>query len=277
MTCHRFFSHRQVDAYESGDESPHSKKNAKLYLLSLRVCVLCGKKILSTDGFSNYHFACESIAVSSIVEESRSIVMPKENNEKQEPPTDKVSEKIEFALLNARRIFLSDAVDNETAADIIRKLWYLEIQNPGKPILFVINSPGGSVDSGLAIWDQIKMISSPVTTLVTGLAASMGSILSLCAAPKRRFATPNARIMIHQPLVSGVIQGQVTDLEIQAKEMLKTRDSLIAFYVEKTGKSKEAIERAIDRDTWLSTQEALEFGLLDGIVKSFDELLSKKS
>lgn len=175
-------------------------------------------------------------------------------------------------MLDARRIFLSDAVDNDTAADIIRKLWYLELSNPGKPILFIINSPGGSVDSGFAIWDQIKLITSPVTTLVTGLAASMGSILSLCAAPKRRFATPNARIMIHQPMIGGMIQGQATDLEIQAKEMLKTRNSLVNLYVRATGKDSATIERAIDRDTWMSAQEALEFGLLDGVVKSFDEL-----
>ena len=120
--------------------------------------------------------------------------MPK--NDKEAIPS-KVYDKIEQTMLEARRIFISDAVDNETASDIIRKLWYLELTDPGKPILFVINSPGGAVDSGFAIWDQIKMITSPVTTLVTGLAASMGSILSLCAAPGRRFATPNSRIMTH--------------------------------------------------------------------------------
>lgn len=201
--------------------------------------------------------------------------MAKAPKEVESFPITKVKDKIESTILDARRIFLSDAVDNETAAEIIRKLWYLELTNPGKPILFVINSPGGSVDSGFAIWDQIKMISSPITTLVTGLAASMGSILSLCAAPKRRFATPNSRIMIHQPMIGGVVQGQVTDLEIQAKEMLKTRSQLVQLYVEKTGKDTETIERAIDRDTWLSAEEAKEFGLLDGIIKSFDQLPTK--
>ncbi len=181
----------------------------------------------------------------------------------------RVSDKIDSALLDARRIFISDAVDNETAEEVIRKLWYLEMKDSGKPILFVINSPGGSVDSGFAIWDQVKMIKSPVTTLVTGLAASMGSILSLCAAPKRRFATPNARIMIHQPSLSGVIKGQATDLEIQAKEMLKTRNTLINIYVNATGKSFDEIDRAIDRDTWMTADEALNFGLLDKIVESY--------
>lgn len=185
----------------------------------------------------------------------------------------KLEDKINGALLDSRRLFLSDAIDNETANVIIKKIWYLELTRPGKPILLVINSPGGSVDSGFAIWDQIKMITSPVTTLVTGLAASMGSVLSLCAAPKRRFATPNSRIMIHQPMIGGVIKGQATDLEIQAKEILKTRKALVDLYVEATGKSAEVIERAIDRDTWLTAEEAKDFGLLDGIVNSYKELV----
>lgn len=196
----------------------------------------------------------------------------KNDRERKDSAPSKVADRIEHCLLEARRIFISDAVDGKSANDIIRKLWYLELTNPGKPILFVINSPGGAVDSGFAIWDQVKMISSPVTTLVTGLAASMGSILSLCAAPGRRFATPHSRIMIHQPLLSGVIKGQATDLEIQAKEMIKTRNGLIQIYVETTGKDFETIEKAIDRDTWMTAQEALEFGLLDRVVESFQDL-----
>lgn len=184
----------------------------------------------------------------------------------------KVKTKVEDSLLEARRIFISDAIDNDSARDVIKKLWYLELKEPGKPILIVINSPGGSVDSGFAIWDQIKMISSPVTTLVTGLAASFGSVLSLCAAPGRRFATKNARIMIHQPMTGGVIRGQATDLEIHAREILKTRDALIDLYALATGKDKKTIERAIDRDTWMSAQEALDYGLLDGIVTDFKTL-----
>lgn len=184
----------------------------------------------------------------------------------------KLKDKIDGTLLEARRIFLYDAVDNDTAQDLIRKLWYLELTNPGKPILFVINSPGGSVDSGFAVWDQVKLLSSPVATLVTGLAASMGSVLSLCAAPKLRFATANARFMIHQPMIGGVIKGQATDLEIQAKEILKTRQTLVNLYVQATGKDVDTIEKAIDRDTWMSAQEALEFGLLDKVISSFDDL-----
>jgi ATP-dependent Clp protease, protease subunit len=199
--------------------------------------------------------------------------MAKANKESTSLPYTKVKDQIDGSLLEARLIFLSDAVDDESANDIIRKLWYLELTNPGKPILFIINSPGGSVDAGFAIWDQVKMITSPVTTLVTGIAASMGSILSLCAAPKRRFATPKSRIMIHQPKVMGVIQGQATDLEIQAKEVLKTRNSIINIYVEATGKDFNTIEKSIDRDTWMTADEAKKFGLLDEIVSSFKEIL----
>ncbi|HSX26100.1 MAG TPA: ATP-dependent Clp protease proteolytic subunit [Chlamydiales bacterium] len=183
-----------------------------------------------------------------------------------------INDKIEHAMLEKRRIFLSDAVDQDTAKEIIRKLWYLEHLAPGKPILFIINSPGGSVDSGFAIWDQIKMLTSPVITLVTGLAASMGSLLSLVAGKGKRLATPNSRIMIHQPLIGGVIRGQATDLDIQAKEMLKTRSVIVDIYCDATGKDKKAIEKAIDRDNWMTAEEALEFGLLDKIVTSMKDV-----
>lgn len=179
---------------------------------------------------------------------------------------ERIDDKIEKALLDKRRIFLSDAVDQNSAKEIIRKLWFLDWQDPKKEILFVINSPGGAVDSGFAIWDQIKLLKAPVTTLVTGLAASMGSLLSLVAPKGKRYATKYARIMIHQPLISGVIRGQATDLDIQAKEMLKTRDLIVDIYAEATEKSKEEIAKAIDRDNWMTPEEAMEFGLLDKII-----------
>lgn len=197
-----------------------------------------------------------------------------EDPESEKDPKKKgVEEKIDEMLLRHRRIFLSDSVDSESASDIIRKLWYLELSDPGKPILLVINSPGGSVDSGFAIWDQIKLISSPVTTLVTGLAASMGSILSLAAAKGRRFATPHSRIMIHQPSIHGLIRGQATDLDIQAKEIMKTREAIVNVYVEATGKEFSVIDKAIDRDAWMSAEEALAFGLLDMVITSFKDLV----
>ncbi|MBS0627710.1 MAG: ATP-dependent Clp protease proteolytic subunit [Verrucomicrobia bacterium] len=195
-----------------------------------------------------------------------------EQEQEKEKKRQGVDEKIDELLLRHRRIFLSAAVDADSAKEIIRKLWYLELMDPGKPILFVINSPGGSVDSGFAIWDQIKLISSPVTTLVTGLAASMGSVLSLCAAPGKRFATKHSRIMIHQPSIYGIIRGQATDLDIQAKEIMKTRQSIVQVYVDATGKEYSVIDKALDRDAWMSAEEAKEFGLLDKVVSSYSEI-----
>jgi ATP-dependent Clp protease protease subunit len=184
----------------------------------------------------------------------------------------KIDDLIEESILKRRRVFLSDQVDQNSAKEIIRKLWYLETLDSKKPILFIINSPGGSVDSGFAIWDQIKMLTCPVYTLVTGLAASMGSVLSLSASKGKRFATENSRIMIHQPLIGGVIRGQATDLDIQAKEMLKTRQMLVDLYSEATKKSVEVIQKALNRDNWMSPKEALDFGLLDKVISSYDEI-----
>lgn len=196
--------------------------------------------------------------------------MAKESNK--EIITRWIDDKIEESLLEKRRIFLSDAVDQDSAKEVIRKLWYLEHTDSKRPILLVINSPGGSVDSGFAIWDQIKMLSCPVYTLISGLAASFGSLLSLAASKGKRFATPYSRIMIHQPLIAGVIQGQATDLEIQAKEMLKTREIIVDIYAKATGKNSKEIAKAIDRDNWMTAEEALKFGLLDKIVNSYKEI-----
>lgn len=183
-----------------------------------------------------------------------------------------LDDEMERTFLENRRLFFSDGVDSDSATDIIRKIWYLELKDPGKQITFVIFSPGGSIDAGFAIWDQVKMISSPVTTIVTGLAASMGSILSLCATKGRRFATPNSRILIHQPSIHGVVHGPAADLEIQAKEIIRTRSRIVDLYCESTGQDQKTIERAIDRDRWFTPTEAIEFGLLDRVVESFSDL-----
>ena len=188
-------------------------------------------------------------------------------------PAGSLQDEIERTLLQNRRLFYSEEVSPETAAEAIRKLWYLELTAPGKPITLVIQSPGGSVDAGFAVWDQIKMISSPVSTVVTGLAASMGSILSLCAAKGRRFATPNARILIHQPSIHGGVRGQASDLEIHAREILKLRERIVQLYVEATGKDREKIAAAIERDTWLTAEEAKEFGLIDKVISSYKDIL----
>lgn len=198
--------------------------------------------------------------------------MAKIEKEDKEPSFQRLDDQIENAILESRRIFLSDPVDGNSAKEAIRKLWYLELTSPGKPIILVINSPGGSVDAGFAIWDQAKMLTSPIFTLVTGMAASMGSVLSLVASPGKRFATPHARIMIHQPSIGGPVTGQATDLEIHAKEIIRTKSTLVDLYMQHTGRPKEEIEKALDRDKWMTADEAKEFGLLDKIVSTFKEI-----
>ncbi|MEY4582672.1 MAG: hypothetical protein RL701_7375 [Pseudomonadota bacterium] len=188
------------------------------------------------------------------------------------PPAGSLNDEIERTLLQNRRLFFAEEVSPETAAEAIRKLWYLEFTAPGKPITLVIQSPGGSVDAGFAVWDQIKLITSPVTTVVTGLAASMGSILSLSAVKGRRFATANSRILIHQPSIHGGVRGQASDLEIHAREILKLRARIIALYQEATGKDRDTIAAAIERDTWLTAEEAKEFGLIDKVITSFKDI-----
>ncbi len=189
-----------------------------------------------------------------------------------EQKINKLEDRIDESMIGSRRIFICDAIDNNIAKETILKLWFLEKSDPGKPILVIINSPGGSTDAGFAIWDQAKMISSPIITLITGLAASMGSVLSLMADKGHRYATPNTRIMIHQPSIHGYIQGQATDLEIQAKEILKLRKHLVKLYSDSTGQSEEKIEENFDRDNWMSVDEAIKFGLLDKVVASYNEI-----
>jgi ATP-dependent Clp protease, protease subunit len=179
---------------------------------------------------------------------------------------------IDATLLENRRLFISRPVDMALAEEVIRKLWYLEFSAPKKEVVIVINSPGGSTDAGFAIWDQLKMMPFPISTVVTGLAASMGSVLALCAPKGRRFATPRSRFLIHQPALGGVVEGQATDLEIQAREILKTKAMIVSLYCEATGKSSEEIEKAIDRDRWMSAEEALSFGLIDQLVTRYKDV-----
>ena len=179
---------------------------------------------------------------------------------------------MDHRLLEKRMIFLFEAIDASLAEQIIKQLWFLEFINNKEKITILINSPGGSVDAGLAIWDQIQMLKSPIQTVVTGISASMASILQLASPKGSRYATNNARIMIHQPSIQGVIQGQATDLNIQANEIIKTKEKLIRIYEERTKQTKEVLSKAIDRDYWMNAQEALEFGLIDKIISNQNEL-----
>jgi len=169
-------------------------------------------------------------------------------------------------LLKERIIFLVGPVNDAVASLMCAQLLFLESENPNKDISFYINSPGGVVTSGLAIYDTMQYIRSPVSTVCMGMAASMGSLLLCAGAAGKRFCLPNARIMIHQP--SGGAQGQATDIEIQAREILSTRARLNEIYVKHTGQPLEAISTAVERDKFLSPLEAKAFGLIDDVVVS---------
>ena len=168
-------------------------------------------------------------------------------------------------LLKERIIFLTGPVFDQVSSLICAQLLFLESENPSKDIAFYINSPGGVVSAGLAMYDTMQYIRSPVSTVCIGQAASMGSLL-LCAGEKgKRYALPNSRIMVHQP--SGGAQGQATDIEIQAREILKLRQRLNEIYVKHTGQPIEAIEKKLDRDSYMSAEEARDFGLIDHVVE----------
>jgi len=169
-------------------------------------------------------------------------------------------------LLKERIIFLTGAVFDQVSALICAQLLFLESENPSKDISFYINSPGGVVSAGLAIYDTMQYVRSPVSTVCIGQAASMGSLLLTAGAKGKRYALPNARIMVHQP--SGGAQGQATDIEIQAREILATRARLNEIYVKHTGQSLEVISTAVERDKFLSPLEAKDFGLIDEVVVS---------
>ena len=173
-------------------------------------------------------------------------------------------------LLKERIIFLTGGVEDHVASVICAQLLYLESENPTKDISFYINSPGGVVTSGLAIYDTMQYIRPKVSTVCIGQAASMGSLLLAAGAPGKRYALPNARVMIHQP--SGGVQGQATDIEIQAKEILSLRARLNDIYVKHTGQDLKHIETSMERDKFLSPLEAKEFGLIDEAVDSRPEI-----
>ena len=168
-------------------------------------------------------------------------------------------------LLKERIIFLTGPVYDEVSALICAQLLFLESEGPSKDISFYINSPGGVVSAGLAIYDTMQYVRSPISTVCIGMAASMGSLLLTAGAKGKRFALPNARIMVHQP--SGGAQGQATDIEIQAREILTLRKRLNEIYVRHTGQPIEAIERKLERDSYMSAEESRDFGLVDAVVE----------
>ena len=173
-------------------------------------------------------------------------------------------------LLKERIIFLTGEVNDEVSSLVCAQLLFLESENPKKDIYMYINSPGGVVTSGMAMYDTMQYISCDVHTLCIGQACSMGSLLLTAGTPGKRFALPNSRIMIHQP--SGGAQGKASDIEIQANEILKMKKNLNNLYVKHTGQKLSVIEKAMDRDNFMSPEEALKFGLIDHIITNRNEM-----
>jgi ATP-dependent Clp protease protease subunit len=169
-------------------------------------------------------------------------------------------------LLKERIIFLTGPVFDQVSALICAQLLFLESENPTKDIAFYINSPGGVVSAGLAIYDTMQYIRSPVSTVCVGMAASMGSLLLCAGAKGKRFALPNARMMVHQP--TGGAQGQAADIEIEAREILTLRARLNRIYERHSGRALEEIERALERNRYMSAEEARDFGLVDEVVEN---------
>lgn len=169
-------------------------------------------------------------------------------------------------LLNDRIIMLTGQIDDALASVVIAQLLYLEGQDPEKDIDLYINSPGGSVSAGLAIYDTMQYIKCDVSTICVGLAASMGSFLLSSGAKGKRFALTNSEILIHQPLISGGLSGQQTDIQIHAENMLKTRERLEKILAENCGKDVETLHKDCERDNYMSAQEAAEYGLVDRVI-----------
>ena len=173
---------------------------------------------------------------------------------------------LELSLYKARKIFLWSDVNDESAKAVVTRLISLDIEDPKEEIVLYINSPGGSVTEGMAIYDAMLAIEAPVSTVCMGMAMSMGSFLLAAGEPGRRFAWPHARIMIHQPLIMGTVTGTASDLDIRAKETIRLRGELNELYAKHTGQDVEKIANDTDRDFFMSAQEAKDYGLLDDVI-----------
>jgi len=177
----------------------------------------------------------------------------------------KLQDIIDSKILGGRKIFLWGEIDDNSAKHVVERLLYLEMVDPGKEIQMIINSPGGFVTSGFAIYDAMKSISSPVSTICTGLAASMGSILLSAGTKGRRFVLPHARVMIHQP--SGGAGGPASDIEIQMDEILKTKKLGAEILAANCGQSFDKIMKDFNRDYWMSAEESVEYGIVDAMLE----------
>lgn len=180
-------------------------------------------------------------------------------------------------LLKERIIFLSEQVDSASASVVIAQLLFLDAEDPGKDIYLYINSPGGSITDGMAIYDTMQYIKSDVCTICVGLAASMGSVLLAAGKKGKRYALPNSEVLIHQPLIAGGgISGQTTEIKIHADHMVKTREKLNKILSERTGQPLDVIEKDTERDNYMTAEEAKKYGLIDEIMTNINDIVKEK-
>lgn len=176
-------------------------------------------------------------------------------------------------LFKNRKLVLSEGIGSASARRVIEQLLALEADNATDPIWMFLNSPGGEVNSGFGIYDTMRFIKPEVKVIVTGLAASIATVILLGAKKENRLAMPNSRLLIHQPLIGGYVQGQATDIDITAREILKTRERIAELYNRETGQPVERVQRDIERDYWMTAQEAKDYGLISRIVTGWNELV----
>jgi len=188
---------------------------------------------------------------------------PKENGKEEKPEFGMLAKKMEKYFFEQRAVYLWGVVEDKTAREVVSKLLLLDADKPGEDIKFFINSPGGVVTSGMVIYDTLRMLKSPVSTICMGLAASMGSILLSAGAKGKRFIYPHGEVMIHQPSLGGYMQGVSADLEIQAKQIKKTKEIGARILAENCGKKFEQVMKDFDRDYWMDAKEAIEYGIVD--------------
>lgn len=196
--------------------------------------------------------------------------MDEEEEEKEERPKSDLgmfNKKLEKYFFDKRSVYLWGVVDDKSAKDIVSKLLLLDADKPGEEIKFYINSPGGVVTSGMVMYDTMQMISSPVSTICMGLAASMGSILLSGGVKGKRFIFPHGEVMIHQPSLGGYIQGVSTDLEIQAEQTKRVKDIGATILAKNCGKTKEQIMKDFDRDYWMDAQQSIAYGIADHLIE----------
>jgi ATP-dependent Clp protease protease subunit len=189
-----------------------------------------------------------------------------EKEERAEVDTRMLYKRLEKYFFETRAIYLWGVVDDKSAKDVVTKLLLLEADNPGKEIKFFISSPGGSVTSGMVIYDTMKLIKSPVSTICMGLAASMGSILLSAGEKGKRFIFPHGEVMIHQPSLGGHIQGVSADMEIHAEQILRTKEMGARILADNTGQTIERIRKDFERDYWMDAQKSIEYGIVDQIL-----------